>query len=163
MGVVHRGSFRLSFLVGDLDQLALSASDILAHVRSRPSWDAASICPAEREFPRVHIEWHDGRGFVVQCFEDESSWGWFLVSASNFGPPTIEINLGGQARERWPSELFVSDEGALRALECFLDSGKQDPTQQWVRIDGFPRDTVWEGREAREVWERQNPPPRRDV
>lgn len=30
------------------------------------------------------------------------------------------------------------------------------PALEWVRIDGFPRVTLWEGREQREVWERDH-------
>ena len=72
------------------------------------------------------------------------------------GPPTIGTHLGGQALERWPTELRVPEELAHRALECFLVRGKQDPALHWIRIDAFPRETVWEGREGREAWERAN-------
>ena len=77
-----------------------------------------------------------------------------MLTSVPCGPPMIEINLGGQTLERWPAELFVSEELAHRALECFLASGKQDPALHWIRIDAFPRETVWEGRKGREAWER---------
>lgn len=41
-----------------------------------------------------------------------------------FSAPSVEINLGGQALERWPRELFVSEDLATVALEHFLDYGE---------------------------------------
>ena len=38
--------------------------------------------------------------------------------------------------------------------ELLLEHGKQDPALEWVRIDAFPRETLWEGRAEREAWER---------
>jgi hypothetical protein len=63
----------------------------------------------------------------------------------------------GQALERWPRELFVSAEHATHALNHFLEHGKQDPALEWIRIDSFPREALWEGREHRLAWERANP------
>jgi hypothetical protein len=67
------------------------------------------------------------------------------------------VELGGQALERWPRELFVSMALATQALDHFLNFGKQDLALEWVRIDAFPRETIWEDREGREAWERANP------
>jgi hypothetical protein len=100
---------------------------------------------------------HEGGGFVLQCYEHGESWSDFLVTSRQFSTPSVEVELGGQALERWPRELFVTAEPATRALNCFLDHGKQDPTLEWIRIDGFPRETLWEGRERRSAWERANP------
>jgi len=135
-----------------------SAQDLLADVRSRPVWDGASISAVDAGYPRLHVDWHEGRGFVFQCYEDEESWSDFLVTSRHFSPPSIEMELGGQALERWPRELFVTAEHATQALNYFLENGKQDPALEWIRIDGFPRETVWEGREGREAWERVNRP-----
>jgi hypothetical protein len=120
------------------------------------------MCPVDDQFPRADVEWHQGHGFVIQCFEDERSLGYFLVRGAEMSPPAVEINLGRQALERWPSELFVPEPLAHHALERFLDSGRQDPAFHWVRTDGFPRETVWEGRAGREAWERANRTTRRD-
>lgn len=90
----------------------------------------------------------------MQCYEDERSQSYFLVASPKLSAPSIDVELGGQALERWPPELFVSAERAGQALNYFLDSGKQDPSLEWVRIDAFPREVVWEGREGREAWER---------
>ncbi len=120
-------------------------------------WDGASISPADAEYPRVHVDWHEGHGFVFQCYEQEESWSDFLVTTRDFSAPSVEMELGGQALERWPRELFVSAEHATQALTHFLEHGKQDPALEWVRIDGFPRETLWEGREQRLAWERANP------
>jgi hypothetical protein len=119
-------------------------------------WDGTSIAPTDGQFPLLHVDWHVGHGFVIQCYEDERSWSYFLVTSRNFSAPSIEMELGGQALERWPPELFVSVERATQALNHFLNSGEQDPLLEWVRIDGFPRETVWQGREGREAWERTN-------
>ena len=156
MSAELRNAFRLSFLssAGELPVPPVSA--VLARVRSSPPWDASSIFPAGEQFPRLDVEWHR-QGFVLQCFEDDRSWGHFLANGLQLGSPTVEINLGGQALERWPRELFVSEQLASRALDHFLDFGKQDPALHWVRIDAFPRSTIWEGRAGREAWERANP------
>jgi hypothetical protein len=42
----------------------------------------------------------------------------------------------------------------LPVLDHFIATGKQDPVLHWVRIDAFRRETLWEGREGREAWER---------
>jgi hypothetical protein len=140
MSVDLKHAFRLSFLTSEATLPIPAVSEILARLRSGPVWDGASIVPANGQFPLLHIEWHEGHGFVgVSC-----------------GPPTIEINLGGQALERWPPELFVPEELAGQALDCFIAMGKRDPALHWVRIDVFPRTTIWEGREGREAWERAN-------
>ena len=142
-------SFRLSFISIAADQSVPPISEVLARIRSSPSWDVASICPADEQFPRVDVEWHEGHGFVIHCFEDDQSLGDFLVRGERMSSPTIEVNLGGQALERWPSELFVSEPVAHQALECFLISGRQDPGLHWVGIDGFPRQIVWESQDGR--------------
>ena len=112
------------------------------------------------EFPRVRISWHDSSGFVVHCFEDERSLGQFLVNGRDFSLPSVEINLGGQALERWPCELFVSEALASEALEYFLDHAALNPLLSWTGTGDFPRETIWEGREEREAWERTHHSPR---
>jgi len=134
-----------------------SVLELLADVQSRPVWDGASISSADADYPRVHMDWHEGHGFVFQCYEDGESWSDFLVTTRNFSSPSIEVELGGQALERWPRELFVSADRATQALNHVLEFGRQDPALEWVRIDGFPRETLWEGRPQREAWERANP------
>lgn len=131
-----------------------SASEILARVRTNPPWDEASIAPHQGQFPRIHLAWREAEEFIVHCFEDSDSCGDFLVTDLAFSVPAGEITLGGQALERWPSELFVSKQLAEQALEFFLSFGKRNPAQCWTRGDGFPRETVWEGRQQREAWER---------
>lgn len=131
-----------------------SASEILAEVRARPSWDEASITPDQVQFPRMHIARCEDHGFILHCFEGGDSWGEFVVTDLAFSTPIVEINLGGQALERWPPELFVSEQIAKEALGFFRTLGKRNPTQSWVKGDGFPRETIWEGREKREAWER---------
>ena len=161
---VDKGSpFRVSFVTRQPELEVASVSAILARVQSGPVWDVASIAPVDNPFPRLHIEWHGGNGFIIQCYEDENSWSDFLLARPGCGRPAVEINLGGQALERWPRELFVSEELAQRAVEYFLNSGKQDPALHWARIDAFPRETIWEGHKGREAWERRGGPANRDV
>jgi len=127
MSVDKRSRFRVSFVTREPESEIASGSAILARVQSGPVWDVASIAPVDDPFPRLHIEWHAGNGFVIQCYEDENSWSNFLLVRPGCGRPAVEINLGGQALERWPRELFVSAELAQRAVEYFVNSGKQDP------------------------------------
>ena len=58
--------------------------------------------------------------------------------------------------ERWPRELFASEDLAAEALEHFLDHGELKPLLFWVGTGQFPRQTIWEGREQRDAWERKN-------
>lgn len=163
MSVDLKNAFRLSFVTSETELPIPAVSEILARLRSGPVWDAAWIAPVGDQFPRLHADWHEGHGFVIQCYEDEQAWSDCLLTRARCGPPTIEVNLGGQALERWPSELFVPEELARQALDCFLAKGKQDPGLHWIRIDAFPREIVWEGREGREAWERATSATRHDV
>jgi hypothetical protein len=146
MSVDLHYEFRLSFVTGETQPPIPAVSEILARLRSGPVWDVASIAPATDQFPLLHVEWHEGQGFIIQCYEDEQAWSDFLLTGPCCGSPAIEINLGGQALERWPSELFVPEELARQALDYFLAFGKQDSRLHWVRIDAFPWETIWEGR-----------------
>jgi hypothetical protein len=148
-----RESFRLTF-VGEDQRDVPPTSELLAMLRDREPWDDACINPEESDFPRVTLSFHDGHGFVLQCYENEDSWSDFLVASETISVPQVEIELGGQALERWPSELFVPEHLVKCALDYFLDTGLQKPDLRWVRIDRFPREVVWEGREAREAWEK---------
>lgn len=163
MTVNLRNSFRVSFITSEAPAPVPSASELLTGVQSRPTWDGASISPADAQFPLVHVDWHEGHGFVVQCYEDEESWSDCLVTSQHFSSPSIEVELGGQALERWPRELFASAERAAQALSHFLEFGTRDPALEWIRIDAFPRETVWEDREGREAWERANRAKRGEV
>ena len=100
MSAELRNRFRASFIMSDAPIPITSAQDLLADVRSRPVWDGASISPADAEYPRVHVDWHEGHGFVFQCYEDEESWSDFLVMSRHFSTPSIEVELGGQALVR---------------------------------------------------------------
>lgn len=152
----RRPSFQLSFVSDEADIPLPTASEVLGRVRSAAPWDEASIRPGQADFPRVHISWHSGAGFNVHCFEDEESLGQFLVKGHDFSSPSVEINLSGQTLERWPCELFVAKQLAIEALEYFLDDGKLNPALRWTGTGDFPRETLWEGREQREAWERSH-------
>jgi hypothetical protein len=138
-------SFRLSFVSSASGIVVPSTGELFARLRSAASWDEASIHPAESSFPRVHISWHPAVGFNLHCFETEQSLGQFLVTGTEFSFPKIEINLGGQVLERWPRELFVSEDLATEALEYFLDHAELKPLLSWIGTGEFPRETIWEG------------------
>jgi hypothetical protein len=146
-------AFLYSTLSGPENVPARDAPELLGIARERPRWDALIIVAENENYPRLHVTWHEGHGFVVHCFEDGESWGFFLTEAASFSSPEVEIEMGGQALEKWPRQLFVDSERALEALDFFLKTGKQNGTQHWVRTDAFPREIVWEGREGREAWE----------
>jgi hypothetical protein len=157
MNAELRNRFRASFIISDAPIPITSVAELLADVQSREVWDGASISPVDADYPLVQIDWHEGNGFVLQCYEDGEAWSNFLVTSRDFSAPSVEMELGGQALERWPRELFVTWELAAQALNQFLEFGRQHPALEWVRIDGFPRETLWEGQAQREAWERANP------
>jgi hypothetical protein len=146
--------FRHSMLADGAELSASDASALLARIPRSAPWDVLSVFPAHGDFPRAHVSWHEGHGFVMQCFEDDTSWGYFLVRRQPLSAPEVDILLDGQAHERWPRELFVETAVGVEALDYFLQSGRQKATLHWVRTDAFARETVWEGRAGREAWER---------
>ena len=163
MNSEFRASLRVSSITTETPLPVPSVSQLLARVQASPAWDGTAIAPVDGQFPLIHVDWHEGHGFVIQCYEDEQSWSYFLVTTRHFSSPSIAMELGGQALERWPPELFTSVDHATQAVSQFIECGKQDPRLEWVRIDAFPRETVWEGREGREAWERGNPPRQADI
>ena len=78
-----RNTFRVSFVMSDAPMPIASASELLENVQSRPVWDGASISPADADYPRVRLDWHEGHGFVFQCFEGDHSR--FLVPLNRGG------------------------------------------------------------------------------
>jgi hypothetical protein len=124
--------FRYSTLAESTDHPVRDASEVLAAAVACPMWDEITLATADDQFPRANVSWHDGHGFVVHCFENGESWGFFLAESTSFSVSDVDIVLGGQVQERWPRQLFVSRELAHEALEFFLQSGKQKPTLHWV-------------------------------
>lgn len=150
-------SFQYSTIAGTegTDVLPDEAASVLNSMQSRPSWDEVCVFSGDAQFPRLNISWRAPQGFVLQCFERAESLSDFLVVDEPMSPPAIDIVLGGQTQERWPRQLFVPIGLAREALEIFLESGHQSSNLRWVRIDRFPRRTVWEGRRERLAWERK--------
>ena len=132
------------------------AASLLASMQSRPMWDEVCVFPRDAQFPLLNLSWHAPHGFVVQCFESPEASSDFLLVEEPLSAPEINIVLGGQTQEQWPPQLFVPIGRAREALEFFLESGLQNSKLRWVRIDRFPRRTVWEGRRGREAWEKAN-------
>ena len=78
----------------------------------------------------------------MQCFETPESDSDFLISDKALSAPEVYVNLGGQAQELWPRQLFVPPPIALEAIRYFLEKGRENPNLNWARIDQFPRRTV---------------------
>ena len=151
-------TFLYSTLSGPENVPARDAPELLGIARGLPRWDALIIVAENEHYPRLHVTWHEGHGFVVHGFEDGESVGFFLATTTSFSSPEIEIEMGGQALEKWPRQLFVDPSLGVEALDFFLKTGKQNGTQHWVRTDAFPREIVWETREGREAWEQGKQP-----
>lgn len=148
-------TFLYSTLSGPENVPAQDASDLLGIARGLPRWDALIIVAENANYPRLHVTWHEGHGFVVHCFEDGESVGFFLATTTSFSSPQIEIEMGGQALEKWPRQLFVDPSLGVDALDFLLETGKQNGTQHWIQTDAFPREIVWETRQGREAWEKR--------
>jgi len=88
-------------------------------------------------------------------FEDEQSIGFYPSSRVPTGAPEIQIELGGQALEKWPRELFVTLEMAMHIVETFRTTGRQDRSVAWVANDEFARQIIWETPAQRLAWERK--------
>ena len=113
-----------------------SASELLARVKARPAWDEVSIFRADTQYPCLHLAWQPDCGFIFHCFEDAGSSGYFAVESAVHTLPEVEIDLGGQALERWPRRLFVSDHVAREAVEYFLRTGKRrNAVYYWDSLD----------------------------
>jgi hypothetical protein len=137
-------TFRLSRVSSPHTLPVPPVAALLAKLSVGPAWDEASIFRAGEQYPCLHLAWQTEAGFIVHCFEDAESYGDFLVEGGELGAPEVEVALGGQAVERWPRQLFVSELLARDAVEFFLHAGKRTPLHHWVRADDFPRHIVWE-------------------
>jgi len=107
------------------------------------------------QYPIMHIDWHKAAGFVVMAFENPESEGFYPITGTTTGKPEVQIELGGQALERWPRELFVPRETAAAVFETFLRTGRQDPSVTWIANDAFAREVLWETEAQRRAWERK--------
>lgn len=147
--------FRLSAVVGDQypEMEVPPVDELLTKLQSGKISGEAVIYPMTGDFPRAMIDWHTGHGFVLLCFDSGTSRGHFLTRGPVTSRPSISLVLGGQAMEKWPTELFVSADLAADGLHFFLDTGRRKPGLEWTRIDGFPREVVWEGSAGRNAWE----------
>jgi hypothetical protein len=101
-------TFHYSTLASDENVPARNASELLDVAQRCAVWDDVIIEADADEGSRATVSWHAGHGFVVHCFEDAASLGFFLAEALSFSAPAVDIVLGGQVQERWPRELFVS-------------------------------------------------------
>ncbi len=128
-------------------------AQLLTKLQSGEISGEAVIYPMTGDFPRAMIDWHRGHGFVLLCFDNDVSRGHFLTRGPVTSRPSVSIVLGGQAMEKWPPELFVPEGLAADGLQCFVDTGRRKPALEWTKIDGFPREVVWEGGTGRDAWE----------
>ena len=130
--------------------------EVLGEMERGEAWELA-VHPIEEfpQFPRLHIDWQRGFGFVVMVFEDEKSIGFYPIVGAKCGKPEVPIELGGQALEKWPRELFVTRQVAAQILRTFLNTARQDASFVWVANDAFDREVIWEDRGGRIAWEKQ--------
>jgi hypothetical protein len=125
------------------DVSTADARELLVRLQARPAWDSARVTPkGDSQFPLLNLSWHEGDGFVVQCFETPQSNSDFLLTGEPLSSPEVYVELGGQTQELWPRQLFVPLALAAEALKEFLESGRQSPSLLWIPIDRFPRRTV---------------------
>lgn len=154
---IPSGSFVFSTFVGNeaAQYEAPTAAAIVALLMRVDAWHEGSLLPKNgADFPRAEVSFHAGNGFVLQLYEDANSWSDFLAATERLSAPRVEIELGGQALERWPSELFVSEQLVIEAMEWFFAHGREKHSLHWFRIDRFPRETIWDDAESRNAWER---------
>jgi hypothetical protein len=59
------------------------------------------------DFPRAEVSFHAEDGFVLQVYENAHSLSDFLAESERLSAPRVEIELGGQAVERWPPEFSM--------------------------------------------------------
>lgn len=98
---------------------------------------------------------------IIGLFDHESQ----IANNESADPRQEDISRLLQSRWSWAdtrsngghANCFVSAEHATQALNHFLEHGKQDPALEWVRIDAFPRETLWGGRAQRKARERADP------
>ena len=87
---------------------AQDASELLGIARELPRWDALIIVAENDNYPSGCTS----RGTTVTASSSTASrtgspWGFFLATTTSFSSPEIEIEMGGQALEKWPRQLFV--------------------------------------------------------
>lgn len=140
----------------ELDASSVDVDEVLMEIERKEAWEL-TVHPVEQfpQFPRMHIDWKPDVGFVVMAFEDEQSIGFYPITGSGCGMPEVPIELGGQALEKWPRELFVPRHVAAQVLRTFLETGLQDASFVWVANDAFERKVIWEDRAGRIAWEKQ--------
>jgi hypothetical protein len=140
----------------ECDSAYIEIARILSEFERGEAWEL-TVHPIEEssQFPRMHIDWHRGVGFVVMAFESEESIGFYPIVGAECGRPEVPIELGGQALERWPRELFVPWAVAAQALQTFLQTGRQDGSFIWVANNGFEREIIWENNAERIAWKKQ--------
>jgi hypothetical protein len=139
---------------GFVDHAADHAVKLLDQLASGKAFELAIIPEDEQiQYPRMHVDWQ-AEGYVVMCFEDDGSVGFYPVTNTPLSEPAVAIELGGQALEKWPPELFVPRAIASEAVATFVSRGQQDRSLEWVANDAFARKVLWATRAQRIAWER---------
>jgi hypothetical protein len=70
----HRQIFRLSFISTASQVVVPPTWELLARLQSAAHWDEASIHPAKRDFPRVHISWHQAQASMFTVSRTSYRW-----------------------------------------------------------------------------------------
>ncbi len=114
-----RIAFRLSAIVGDqYPEIEVPPVDeLLAKLRAREISGEAVIYPASSEFPRATIDWHPEHGFVLFCFDSETSRGHFLTHDDVMSRPSVEVipgrlSLSSQGPGRGGASVLLGDRPA---------------------------------------------------
>jgi len=139
ISVLARGGFE------ELPADGVQAHQLLSRLEAGEAFEISVHSVDELvQYPIMHIDWHRDVGFVVMVFETPESDGFYPITGTKTGNPQVQIELGGQALERWPRELFVPRETAAAVFETFIRTGRQDSSVTWVANDAFAREILWE-------------------
>ena len=123
-------------------------SGMLRAMQKRATWEGVIISPdaklgpdGEGQYPVLSLGWYPGFGYEAHCMELNPK-SHFVVSSKKLSKPEVYVELGGQAQELWPRELFVPLPVAEQAVLHLLRTGKRNPLLPWVAIDAFQRQNV---------------------
>jgi len=145
---------RPDFIVSCLDfdePRRLSADEIVDYLATPDHWYELSIGPQHSrhpslaEYPFMHVEFHGRAGYSLLLFSEESAIGALAATRSELSKPRVYVCLGGQVIEKWPEELFLPPETAVRVIDHFFSAAEREPSAAWIRLDRFKRETVHRG------------------
>ncbi len=99
---------------------------------------------------------------LVTQVQSRRVWDGASISPEGAQFPVVRLDWHGghgfvfqcyEDEESW-SDFLVTSQG-FSAPSIEVELGGQ--ALEWIRLDAFPRDIVWDDRAGREAWERANP------